>query len=318
MSYGVAETATVLVDHEALSQLLAKCQEPGRRVALLGFNENTKHLLNLSLDSIVAVYDPEEWKLGIKFRGVSVIPADQKVDINLMVVCDFKLLYAFAGKIRRLYGGTVELFCPSRLNYQPTQDINVFKQDPVYSDIEPVLHLSPPSMMAKEKLYMLAELMRAGLKNNGDIVEMGVYQGGSVWYLAHVLKNLGETRQIFMFDVFEQHMMHPNATMSKDEISRRLAFYPHCTLLEGLVDHEPNLAQVRGRKICFGHYDLGYIPGALKFLWDHLQPGSPLVLDNYGHTAIMPWDLDDFFEARGAHVIRIPWSEQGVVFKPVV
>jgi hypothetical protein len=156
----------------------------------------------------------------------------------------------------------------------------------------------------------------AGLRNEGDIIEMGVYQGGSVWYLAQVLKGLGETRDIFLFDLFETHMMHPNATMCKDEIAGKLAFYPHCVLLEGLVDNESLLQQVRGRKLCFAHYDLGFIPGALSFLWDHLQPGSPLVLDNYGHTAINPWDLDDFFSERAAHVIRVPWSQQGIVFKP--
>jgi hypothetical protein len=26
--------------------------------------------------------------------------------------------------------------------------------------------------------------------------------------------------------------------------------------------------------------------------------------------------LDDFFSERAAHVIRVPWSQQGIVFKP--
>ncbi|WP_462121521.1 TylF/MycF/NovP-related O-methyltransferase [Methylorubrum thiocyanatum] len=202
------------------------------------------------------------------------------------------------------------------MHYKPTTAINVFEQDGVYSSIDFENHLSPLSMMEPNKLKFLSEIMRAGLKTEGDIVEMGCYQGGSVWHLAHVLKNLGETRTIYIFDVFETHMMHPNPTMCNDEIDRRLAFYPNCVRLEGLVDDSRLLDRVRGKKICFAHYDLGFIPDAVEFLWEHLIPGCPLVLDNYGHIAISPWDLDEFFERHGAHIIRLPWSEQGIVFKP--
>jgi predicted O-methyltransferase YrrM len=96
----------------------------------------------------------------------------------------------------------------------------VFEQDQLYTGITHKQFEAPVSMMAKEKLHFLAELMPAGLRNEGDIIEMGVYQGGSVWYLAQALKGLGETRDIFLFDLFEAHMMHPNATMCKDEIAR--------------------------------------------------------------------------------------------------
>jgi predicted O-methyltransferase YrrM len=315
MHYKVTDTATVLIDHHSLDEMIRACGAPDCRAVLLGFNEYSKHMLNLIGDKIVAIYDPESWKIGISFRGIEVMPFNLTVDANLIVVCDIDLLYDFTGKIRRLYENKIDIFYPSRLHYKSTVEINVFEQDRVYSTIKPLMHQSPPSMMQQEKLFFLAELMRVGLKNQGGIIEMGVYQAGSAWYMAHVLNNLGENRKIYLFDVFETHMMHPNATMCNEEIKRRLEFYPHCVMLEGLVDNERLLSQVRGKPICFAHYDLGFHVGALEFLWEHLQPGSPLLLDNYGHTAINPWDLDDFFAARGAHVARLPWSEQGIVFK---
>ena len=318
MNYRVTETATVLVDHEALTGMLNACAEPGTRAALVGFNEYSKHLLNLSSENIIVVYDEAEWKQGIKFRGITVASPNVRFDINKIIICEYHQLYGFTGTIRRLYEKNIPIYYPPRMHYKSTADINVFEQEITYKSIEAEKTLSPPSMMEQNKLHYLAELMRSGLRNQGDILEMGVYQGGSVWFLAHILKNLGEARDIFMFDLFEKHMMHPNATMCKDEIKRRLSFYPRCHLLEGLVDDEDLLRAVRGKPLCFVHYDLGFHRSALEFAWEHLQPGSPMVLDNYGHLAINPWDLDDFFSDRGAHVTRNPWSEQGVVFKPPI
>jgi len=316
MSYRVTDTASVLVDHEALTGMLNACTELNTQAALIGFNEYSKHLINLIPENIVAIYDEEEWKHGINFRGIRVAPSNEKFSVNKIVVCDYHQLYGFTGYIRRLYDGIVPVYCPQRLHYKPTTEINVFEQERCYKSIEAEKSSSPPSMMEQNKLYFLSEMMRAGLKNQGDIVEMGVYQAGSVWYLSQLLMRLGEQREIFMFDLFEKHMMHPNATMCKDEIKCRLAFYPYCHIMEGLVDDEKLLSELYQKPLCFVHYDLGFHRDALKFVWERLQPGSPIVLDNYGHLAINPWDLDDFFAARGAHVIRNPWSEQGVVFKP--
>ena len=178
------------------------------------------------------------------------------------------------------------------------------------------MHTAPVSMMDMNKQLFLAELLRSGLKLRGNVIEIGVYQAGSVWFLAHILKNLGDTRHFYMLDIFETHMMHPNATMVKDEITGRLAFYPQTTLLEGLCDAPRLLEQIENERFCFVHYDLGFHPVTLPFIWERMQPGAPIVLDNYGHIAADPWAFDDFFAERGAHVIRNPWSEQGVVFKP--
>jgi predicted O-methyltransferase YrrM len=315
MSYAVHETPTVLIDHEALAGMLAVAQKPGARLALIGFNEYSKHLLNLAGDSIVAIYDREPWKIGIRFRDKVVSAPDQTFDITDLVLCDYKSLYELLGVIDRLYEFKIPLYVPHRLEYKSTQDLVIADHDSIARDMIAKEAAAPISMMSREKILFLTELMRAALSNDGDLIEMGVYQGGSVWYLGQVLKALGESRTIDLVDVFEQHMMHINATMCRDEINRRLSDYPHCVLYEGLVDDPVILAKLDAKRYCFAHYDLGFHPKALEFLWDHLQPGSPLVLDNYGHIAAAPWRFDDFFAERGARVIRIPWSEQGLVYK---
>lgn len=315
MNYSITSTPTIFVDQEGLQNLYARCSRTDTRVALIGFNEYSKHLVNLCGENIVGIYDPEDWKIGISFRGKRVLPRTSVVNINLIAVCDIKLMYDFSGEISLLYGEKIEVFCPPRLHYKTTIEIKPSEQEAIYKAVLQEREGAPVSMMSEEKLFLLMELLRYALRFPGDIIEMGVYQGGSAWYLAKILTYLGEQRHMFLMDVFETHMMHQNATMCNDEIARRLRFYPHITLLEGLVDDERLLNTIGSRPICFAHYDLGPHPKALEFLWNNLVPGAPLVLDNYGHLAADPVQLDRFFGDRGTRVIRLPWSEQGIVFK---
>jgi predicted O-methyltransferase YrrM len=191
----------------------------------------------------------------------------------------------------------------------------VFEQEAFYQELLRENDEIPISMMNIDKLKFLIEMLRLGLTFPGDIVEMGAWQGGSTWYLAKALRLLRQERRIFAMDLFETHSMDPTATMCTDEISRRLKrANPSVQLLIGLIDNPENLAMIPG-KLCFAHIDLGPIQTAMEFVWDRLHIGAPLILDNYGHIKAPTWAFDDFFAARGTRVIRLPWSEQGIVIK---
>jgi hypothetical protein len=172
-------------------------------------------------------------------------------------------------------------------------------------------------MMGPEKIKFLIELLRTGLINSktGSILEMGSWQGGSSWFIGKALKYLGESRPFYMMDLFEGHMMDPTATMCTDEIKIRMDdVYEHIILVKGLVD-DPNCLKQVELPLCFAHIDLGCQEDAIAFTWDNLVPGAPLLLDNYGHLAATTWRFDDMFAERGVRVTRLPWSEQGLVFK---
>ncbi|MGR6747913.1 hypothetical protein, partial [Aeromonas veronii] len=86
-------------------------------------------------------------------------------------------------------------------------------QEAIYKHIKLIEHDAPTSMMQKEKINFLLELLRFGLTKPGIILEMGSWQGGSTWYMAKTLAYLGETRKLYAMDLFEDHMMDPTATM---------------------------------------------------------------------------------------------------------
>ncbi|MGY5780750.1 TylF/MycF/NovP-related O-methyltransferase [Rhizobium sp. LEGMi135b] len=315
MSYNVSQTPTVFVDHGALANMISKITAPGARVALVGFGEYSKHLINLHPNHIVAVHDPRDWLWGAQFRDVPVLSEQEKAsDINLIVVCEYNLVYEYLGKIVGLYQG-VKHYIPPTIDCKRTEEIDVFGQEKIYQDLFSSIEEVPVSMMAPEKIKFLMELLRYGLTVDGDVVEMGCWQGGSTWYMARLLLLLGEKRTLFAMDLFETHAMAPTATMCTDEIERRLKRqYENIEMVIGLVDAKSSTDRVPGN-ICFAHIDLGYVPGALEFVWSRLSPGAPLLLDNYGHIGAPTWAFDRWFEQRNARIIRFPWSEQGLVIK---
>jgi hypothetical protein len=313
MTYQVADTPTVTVDHIALAELVNRCGQSDSRVVLVGFGEYSKHLVNLLPQHILAIYDPRPIYSGISFRNVPVLQLGDYVGCNLVVGCEYDLLYDYFRQVSTMYPN-IEIFRPSRLHYKNTGEVKVFEQEAIYREIFSRSHEAPVSMMDVEKVKFLMEIMRYSLRFPGNLIEMGSWQGGSTWFLAQILQALNESRKLYALDLFEQHAIDLTATVCIDEVRRKLAFYPNAICLEGLIDDDKILGQIEDAPICFAHVDLGCIDKSMKFLWDRMPTGAPILLDNYGHAATT-WEFDAFFDGVGARIIRFPWSEQGLVIR---
>ncbi len=313
--YPIASIRGDTTDRHAVQELYTFCSTENARVALIGFNECAKHLVNLCGDNIVGFYDPAAWKTGITFRGKPVVGTADKLNITHIAVCDILLIYDFADQVAALYGGAIRVFVPSRFGEKPTQLIDPFTQEQIYKDIFAQTGSAPLTMMSRDKLCFLMELLRYALRLPGDVIEVGAWQGGSAWYLAKVLSWMGETRSLFIIDLFETHRVSSSATMCNDEIQRALSFYPNVSMLVGTANDRALLSRLADRRYCFAHFDLLLQKESFEHLWERLAPGAPLVMDNYGHLGAGPCRFDRFFAERSARVIRTPWSEQGVVFR---
>jgi predicted O-methyltransferase YrrM len=172
-------------------------------------------------------------------------------------------------------------------------------------------------MMSREKICFMMEWVRHGLKRPGDLLEIGVWQGGSAWYTAQVLARLAPERRLFLVDVFESSPIHSSATMCTEEIRRALSFHKGTNVMVGRINDKDIMDVLVQNRYCFIHCDLGFqhAKPALATLWDHMPPGAVLLFDNYGHLHTQPAELEKFFDERGARTIRLPWSEQGVVIR---
>ncbi|KQY71360.1 hypothetical protein ASD52_06675 [Ensifer sp. Root142] len=316
MTYAIEATPSNIVDHAALSQMRSRLTAPGARAALVGFGEYAKHLINWHPDHVSVVYDPREWLQGITYKGAKVVgeTAEINPDVNLVLVCEYDRAYGYQSKIAKLYP-QASCYVPLSIDYKSTVEVDVFAQEEIYQKLFFDTKEVPVSMMGMPKIKFLMELLRYGLKFEGDVVEMGSWQGGSTWYMARMLSLLNENRKLFAMDLFETHMPDPTATMCTEEVEVRLKRqYENTELVVGLVDAPESVARVKGN-ICFAHIDLGVVEGGINFVWERLSRGAPLLLDNYGHLVAPTWEFDRIFEEKGTRVIRFPWSEQGLVFK---
>ena len=314
--YPVKSVRAEFTDVPTLENLYAFCSSEGARVALIGFNEYSKQLVNLCHPNIVGFHDPEPWKHGISFRGKQVLGSSEAFDATHLAVCDYALAYDYAAEIALLYADRAKLHIPPRFAGKATHLIDPFVQEAIYKEIFAEAHTAPLTMMSREKICFMLECLRHSLSRPGDVLEIGVWQGGSAWYLAKLLDRVDRNRSLYLVDPFEQPINHVG-TMCNDEIRRRMSFYPNNKMMIGGAADKSILDELCTRRFCFIHCDLGFQHArpALSALWDCMEPGAALLFDNYGHANTRPIQMEKFYAARNARVIRLPWSEQGLVIR---
>ena len=222
---------------------------------------------------------------------------------------------------------------------------------PRYYDTETravIRAVRPWSMTSKEKLFALVTAVRYVVDHEipGDIVECGVWRGGSMQAIARVLAGRGATdRELHLFDTFEG-MPPPSA----DDIqhggpsaAELLATKPKTAWVWAIADLEDvraGMAQVDypAERI---HYHPGLvedtIPGAaperiallrldtdwyastkheLDHLYDRVPSGGVVIIDDYDY-----WDgsrkaVDEFIAQTGARLLLVPMSSGRIAVKP--
>jgi hypothetical protein len=182
-------------------------------------------------------------------------------------------------------------------------------------------------MTSIERMYALFQAVRhihaAGVP--GDVVECGVWRGGSSMLAALTLESLGDRgRRLWLYDTFEG-MSEPTAAdvaltgerMADGWDARRAADDP-VLCVASIEDVRDNMAStgypaelielVRGRvedtipaqapnRIALLRLDTDWYESTrheLEQLWPRLSPGGVLILDDYGHWLGARRAVDEF------------------------
>lgn len=188
----------------------------------------------------------------------------------------------------------------------------------------------PFTMTSPERVFALRQsvqyLVQHGIQ--GDIVECGVWKGGSMMAVARTLKESGATdRNLHLFDTFEG-MSAPTredinfrgesaAKLAKksvyvwpcnlDEVKRNLQTtgYPmeRMFFIKGKVEEtipEQAPARIALLRLDTDWYESTY--HELLHLYPRLSPGGVLIIDDYGHWAGARKAVDAYF---GEHNLRL-------------
>jgi O-methyltransferase len=211
-----------------------------------------------------------------------------------------------------------------------------------------IRRVKPRTMTSNEKLYGLVLATRYVAQQDipGDIVECGVWRGGSMQAVALTLAEQGATdRHLHLFDTFEgmppptdkdRRFDGPSAAellatherdsslwaiASLEEVQRamREVGYPAALVHfhEGLV--EDTIPDQAPEQISILRLDTDWYESTrheLEHLYHRLSPGGVLIIDDYSHWVGSRLATEDFLAKAGAALLLLPLSTGRIAVKP--
>jgi O-methyltransferase len=151
------------------------------------------------------------------------------------------------------------------------------------------------SVVSPDRQYVLERLVRQALAAvEGDVVECGVFRGGTARLFADILTRQAPERDVLLFDTFEGmpetnkefdlHSKGDFAQTSLESVRDYLSDYTNCRFFKGRIP-ETFLALRHTEKYCFVHVDLDIhdaIWEASEYFYPRVPRGGFLIYDDYG------------------------------------
>jgi O-methyltransferase len=206
---------------------------------------------------------------------------------------------------------------------------------------------APFTMTSIERMYALYEALRyiSAAAIEGDVVECGVWRGGSSMMAALTLAELGIVRRLWLYDTFEgmpppgahdirytgehaHESLDPTqrvagasndwawATINDVTSNMRSTGHRELELVAGKVE---NTIPARApATIALLRLDTDWYESTrheLEYLYPRLTPGGVLIVDDYGHWQGAKRAVDEYFRTRPILLNRIDYTGR-IAVKP--
>jgi len=213
---------------------------------------------------------------------------------------------------------------------------------------EVIRAVKPWTMTSREKVYGLVLATRYITRHHipGDIVECGVWRGGSMQAAALTLLSLGDThRHLHLFDTFEgmpppgdldlrkdgrpaedllaekgkQHKVWAVATLDDVQAGMAQIEYPQTQVHYHAGMVEETIPDQAPEQIAILRLDTDWYESTrheLAHLYSRLSSGGVLILDDYGHWEGARRAVDEFLEETGARLLLLRASSGRIAVKP--
>lgn len=184
------------------------------------------------------------------------------------------------------------------------------------------------SVVDQKRLYILKQLVETTIKVPGDLIELGVYKGGSAYIIGSVANLMAPNKKTHLFDTFGG-LPNPDVDLdpaytgrefrdtSIEEVKKFLKSIKNVYYYQGLFSK--TLASVKKINFSFAHIDADLyesVKESCDFLYSRSNPGAVWVFDDYGfrnHYGAKK-AVDDFFKDKFEKPILLP-TGQAIIFK---
>ncbi len=173
-----------------------------------------------------------------------------------------------------------------------------------FAAIRPYTEVFPASC------WTLAQMLAQALHLPGDVMEAGVYRGGTAKLLKDGMRGAND-RQLLLFDSFEgmqaardgldRHRAGDFADTSLEAVQALVGDEDFIVYRKGWIPE--TFAGLEDRRLAFVHIDLDLyqsILDCLAFVYPRLSPGGVLVFDDYGFASCpgARRAVDEFFGSK--------------------
>lgn len=211
-----------------------------------------------------------------------------------------------------------------------------FSEDIPAASVETYRKVRPYTMTSPERIFSLCDAVQYVQENHieGDIVECGVWKGGSMMAVADTLLRLGDDkRHLYLFDTFEgmtppsdndvdisgisaESLLNSTDKSKENSVWCRAGLdvvksavgsigYPvgKVHYIQGMVEH--TIPQYAPEKIALLRLDTDWYESTrheMEHLFPRLVKGGVLIIDDYGHWQGARKAVDEYIATNGLRI----------------
>jgi len=177
-------------------------------------------------------------------------------------------------------------------------------------------------LLSDFEAYQICRAVQKTEKIAGDIVEVGVYRGGSAKIICETTK-----KAVHLFDTFDglpnlcekdspQQFSAQFYTAFYADVIDYLKEYSHASLYKGFF---PETAEVvKDKKFSFVHLDVDIYQSTLDcldFFYSRMSKGGMIISHDYPKALGVKRAIDEFFSDKPELIIELPGTNQCLIVK---
>lgn len=193
----------------------------------------------------------------------------------------------------------VRIDCPSPYPHGlviPNATYRPWTDDPMFEAVMTVIR--PYTLVDEFRCHELWQLVAETASLDGDILEVGVWRGGTGCLMAAKARDLGLPKKVVLCDTFcgvvkagdkDSYYQGGEHSDTSIEVVKTLAGYlavHNIEILQGMFPEE-SAAAIADRRFALCHIDVDVYESArdvLNWVWPRLLTGGVVVFDDYGFS----------------------------------